>query len=223
MTSPTAVRFPSGATAIRRETYGGRMLTAAPHRVIHDTGDEIALACWPGIRSLVPTTWIDWLQNRNPAARDAALRAYAARQWELGHWTWRDTIWLSIVDRDAFFSVNLFFSPDHGGLDRWYVNFQRPYCRTPEGIDTFDLALDLVADPDLSRWTWKDEDEYEQSRRMGIITDAEHRGVQESRDEVVAMIESRRGVFGANWPDWRADPSWPVPVLPVTVSAASRA
>ncbi|MFC7641420.1 DUF402 domain-containing protein [Streptosporangium lutulentum] len=145
----------------------------------------------------------------------------------MGHWTWRDTIWLAITGRDAFFSVNLYFSPDHS-LNRWYVNFQRPYERTPEGIDTFDLALDLVADPDLSQWEWKDEDEYEQSRRMGIITDAEHHGVQEARDEVVAMIEDRRGVFGADWPNWRADPSWPVPALPadamaeMTVSAAYR-
>ncbi|MEV4749098.1 DUF402 domain-containing protein [Streptosporangium sp. NPDC049248] len=230
MTIFAADRFPTGTTAIRRDTYAGRVLTAMPHRVIHDTGGEIALACWPGVQSLVPTTWIDWLQTGNPASRDAALRAYAARQWELGRWTWRDTIWLSITTQGAFFSVNLYFNAEHHSLDRWYVNFQRPCQRTTEGIDTFDLALDLVVEPDLSRWTWKDQGEYDQSRRMGIITDAEHRGVQAARAEVVAMIESRHGVFGANWPEWRADPSWPVPILPAEamgqscmVSAASGA
>ncbi|MFF3444579.1 DUF402 domain-containing protein [Streptosporangium sp. NPDC002721] len=223
MTVPAAARFSDGATAIRRDTYDGRVWTASPHRVVHDTGHELALAYWPGIRSLAPTTWIDWLRTGDTASRDASTTNLAARQWELGPWTWRDTIWLSIVGRHAFFSVNLFFTQDHR-LDRWYINFQRPYRRTLNGIDTFDLFVDLVVEPDLSRWTWKDEDEYDQGRRMGIITDAEHQGVQEARAEVVAMIENRSGVFGDDWPHWRAAPSWPVPVLPadvMTVEVAS--
>ncbi|GAA4201285.1 DUF402 domain-containing protein [Streptosporangium oxazolinicum] len=197
---------------IRRDIFDGRVWTASPHRVVHDTGHELALAYWPGIRSLAPTTWISWLRNEDAVARDAAITNLAARQWELGHWTWRESVWLSIIGEHAFFSVNLFFTPDHR-LNRWYVNFQRPYRRTATGIDTFDLFLDLVVTPDLARWAWKDEDEYRHARRMGIVTDDEHQEVREARDEVLAMIQDRRGAFGADWPNWRANPSWPVPVL----------
>ncbi|WP_433256637.1 DUF402 domain-containing protein [Streptosporangium sp. CA-135522] len=105
-------------------------------------------------------------------------------------------------------------------LSRWYVNFQRPYRRTPRGIDTFDLLLDLVVTPDLSSYTWKDEDEYLHGRRLGVVTDAEHRRVQQARDEALAMVEERRGPFAAPWPDWRTDPSWPAPVLPDDALAA---
>ena len=42
----------------------------------------------------------------------------------------------------------------------WYVNFQEPYRRTERGIETMDLALDIIAEPDRSSWRWKDEDEF---------------------------------------------------------------
>ncbi|WP_371657441.1 hypothetical protein [Streptomyces sp. NBC_00280] len=35
------------------------------------------------------------------------------------------------------------------------MNFERPTVRTAIGFDTFDLAADLVVDPDLSRWLRK--------------------------------------------------------------------
>ncbi|MDX6428935.1 MAG: hypothetical protein QOE54_1301, partial [Streptosporangiaceae bacterium] len=64
--------------------------------------------------------------------------------------------------------MNLFFDREHR-LSRWYINFQRPYRRTQLGVDTFDLFLDLVVNPDLSSWVWKDEEEYLHSRRLGIV------------------------------------------------------
>jgi hypothetical protein len=53
---------------------------------------------------------------------------------------------------NAFYDVS-----DSHQLAHWYVNFQRPMRRTAIGFDTFDLLLDLVIAPDLSRWDWKDE------------------------------------------------------------------
>ena len=48
----------------------------------------------------------------------------------------------------------------------WYANFERPFQRTPIGIDTFDLLLDLVIEPDSS-YRWKDEGEYRLGRQLG--------------------------------------------------------
>jgi hypothetical protein len=63
--------------------------------------------------------------------------------------------------------------------------------RTRIGIDTFNLLLDLVVEPDLTGHVWKDEDEYAQARRLGVIDDALHRHIDEARQQVVAQIGSR--------------------------------
>ncbi|MEQ4209521.1 DUF402 domain-containing protein [Actinopolymorpha sp. B17G11] len=112
-----------------------------------------------------------------------------------------------------FFSVSLFFvgaEQPHG----WYVDFVRPYRRTPIGIDTFDLLLDLVIDSDLS-FRWKDEEEYNQARRLGVITDTDHRRVEQAREQVIALLKERAGPFEDRWLGWRRDPRWALPTLPV--------
>jgi hypothetical protein len=65
----------------------------------------------------------------------------------------------------------------------WYVNFEVPYRRTGLGIDTLDLFLDLVIGPNLDRVVWKDEGEYAQARRLGLVGDAVHAGVQAAREK----------------------------------------
>ncbi|MBM7787850.1 protein associated with RNAse G/E [Tenggerimyces flavus] len=112
----------------------------------------------------------------------------------------------------AYFSVDLFFR-GAGELVMWYVNFERPFQRTPIGIDTFDLLLDLVIEPDRS-YQWKDEGEYAQGRHLGIISDVEHRQLQLAREQVLALLDQRIGPFDERWLSWRRDEDWPLPVLP---------
>lgn len=81
------------------------------------------------------------------------------------------------------------------------------------GVETLDLLVDLVAGPDLT-WRWKDEDEYAHGRRLGLVTEAEHRAVTAAREEVVAMIDARRPPFCDSAPSWLPHPDWPIPQLP---------
>ena len=74
--------------------------------------------------------------------------------------------------------------------------------------------MDLVVTPDLSACRWKDEDEYAQGRRLGLIDDALHQHVDTARQQVIALIESRQGPFADNWSSWKRDPAWPAPALP---------
>jgi hypothetical protein len=138
--------FAEGSTAVRRDTLGGKIWSATPHRVVRDSGSELVLACWPGVEMLGPTTWIQWLLTGDDAVRKQAIPNLAAGRWELGRWTWRDTTLLSHFSADDYFSVQRYFGGGHRH-GRWYVNFERPYRRTRIGIDTFDLLLDL-RDPD---------------------------------------------------------------------------
>jgi protein associated with RNAse G/E len=209
-------RFAKGSTVVRRDVLRGRVWTATPYRVVEDSGDALLLACSPCIEILAPTTWIEWLRTGDDNVRKQGIPNLASGRWDLGHWVWRETTVLMRLSPDDCFSVLRFFPAD-GVPSDWYVNFERPYRRTPIGIDTFDLLLDLVIEPDLSGWSWKDEDEYEQGRRLGLIDDAMHARIEQTRQQVLALIERRDGPFAGAWSSRAPDPSWPLPVLPLEV------
>lgn len=204
--------FREGDTAIRRDTFRGKVWTASPHRVVRDTGEQLVLASWPGVESLAPTTWIEWLLRGDEAVRRLAAPNLAAGRWELGRWTWRKTVRLRHLRADRYFSVDVLFEADRPA--KWTVNFERPFRRTSIGVDTFDLFLDLEVAPDLASHVWKDEDEYKQARRLGVIGDAVHARVKDAREQALALIDERDGPFAEDWRDWHVDPNWPTPVLP---------
>jgi hypothetical protein len=210
--------FPEGATVVLRDVLRDKVWTASPYRVIRDAGTGLALACWPGVEMLTPTTWIQWLRTGDDTIRKQAIPNLAAGRWELGPWTWRDTTLLRRSRPGDYFSISQFFDAQ-GRCDGWYVDFIRPWRRTPLGIDTFDLLLDLVVKADLSGYRWKDEDEYAQGRRLGLIDDALHQRVDTAREQVVSLIESRQGPFAEDWSSWQRDAAWPTPVLPAGMSA----
>jgi hypothetical protein len=210
-------RFRPGETAVRRDLFRDKVWSALALRVVADGPEAFVLGCRPGAEMRAPTTWIDWLLTGDETARSQAVPDLACGQWQLGRWSWRNTAHLQWVPSDAWFSVNAFYDPTDGHqLTHWYVNFQHPMRRTAIGFDTFDLLLDLVIEPDLSRWTWKDEDEYAHGRRLGVVSEAEHRAVEEAREEALAMIEARVGPFAADegWRHWRFAPEEPAPALP---------
>jgi len=204
--------FAVGSTAVRRDTRAARIWSATPSRVLADTGDELVLACWPGVRMMAPATWAQWLRTGDDATRKQAVPSLVAGTWKLEPWTWRDTTLVSRFRPGSYFSVSQFLGAGRAG--QWYINFELPGRRTSIGIDTFDLLLDLVADIESLRYRWKDEDEYAQGRRLGLIDDALHARVDAARQEAVALLESRQGPFASHWSDFRPDPAWATPVLP---------
>ena len=210
-------RFEPGETAVRRDVFRRQVWSAHAFRVVEDGDEALVLGCRPGVELLAATTWIEWLLTGNEAARLEALPNLARGRWQLDRWSWRSTATLQWVRPGAWFSVHAFYDvADDHRLAHWYVNFQQPMRRTALGFDTFDLLLDLVIAPDLSRWSWKDEDEYAHGRRLGVVSEADHRAVDQAREEAVAMIEGRGGPFAADevWRNWRSRPDWPAPQLP---------
>ncbi|MGW4474532.1 DUF402 domain-containing protein [Nonomuraea sp. NPDC004354] len=207
-------RFDAGATAVRRHIWKGKVWTAVPYRVLQDTEKYLMVAGWPGLRGLASTTWIDSTLNGG-SQRERTIRELASGRWELGWWTWQGTAVRSWYGIDTYFTVRQFFDSDHQPL-AWYVDFDMPKQRTHLGIDTFDLMLDLIVEPDLSQYRWKDEDEYEHGRRLGLIDDQVHRRVAEARLEVMGLIETRQGPFAHEWAPLRYE-AWPAPTLPEDV------
>jgi hypothetical protein len=210
-------RFRAGETAVRRDVFRQKVWSAHAFHVVEDSAEALVVGCPPGADVLAPTTWIEWLLTGDVETRTRALPHLADGSWQLGRWSWRDTAHLQWVPPDTWFSVNAFYDVSDGHrLTNWYVNFQRPMHRTDLGFDTFDLLLDLVVAPDLSRWDWKDEGEYAHGRRLGVVGEADHRAVERARGQAVAMIEERRGPFAteANWRAWQPGPDRPAPSLP---------
>lgn len=214
MTTPAA--FTEGARVVRRDVLDGKVWSAAPYRVITSTDGTLVLACWPGAESLAASTFTSWLRTGDDSVRKQAIPNLAARQWELDRFTWRDTT-LSICSSEGdYFSVCRYARPDETplGHDGWYVNFELPRQPTAIGYDTFDLLLDLIVAPDLASYTWKDQDEYAQGRRLGLITDALHARVDQARQQVIALIKEQRAPFAGDWAIQHPAPGWRALILP---------
>ncbi|GAA4830162.1 DUF402 domain-containing protein [Kitasatospora terrestris] len=166
------------------------------------------------IHDLAPTTWTTALRTGDDTTRKSGLESLAVGTWKLEPWVWRHTVLRSRFDTTGeWFSLHHFQTPAGEPL-RLYVNFERPVTRTRIGIDTLDLLVDLVVEPDLSSATWKDEDEYAHGRRLGFITDTDHRAVEQACERALALLQDRAGPFAAPWPAWTPDPTWPLPELP---------
>ncbi|MFH9953821.1 DUF402 domain-containing protein [Streptomyces roseolus] len=207
--------FEAGRTVVRRDVHrSGRVWSEQALRVLADTGEALVTACAPGAEARWPAPYAKARDDGNRSGRTEAFEAMATGAWGLADAVWQETELLLWKPLTAWFSVNAFYTS--GGLRNWYVNFEHPTRRTTDGFDTFDLAVDLVVAPDLTRWEWKDEDEYAHVRRLGIVSDAEHRAVDAARDEVLAMLAERSGPFAhaRQWAAWRWEPTWPTPRLP---------
>ena len=194
------MRFEAGQTCVRRNVFRGKVWSAWPFRVLHDTDAELAGAIWPG------TTLVS---QRSP--RERHLREVVEGVDTLGPDRLEGTTILAFHLPERWFSVMLFWRPD--AFRHWYVNFERPLRRSSLGVDTWDLTIDLVIPPDRTP-RWKDEDEYAEARSLGTVSDADHAAIQVAADEAVGMFDRGEGPFDERWLSWRPDPAWPVPVLP---------
>lgn len=154
-----------------------------------------------------------------PAAGPTVFSTWAARRWSLGPGRWRWTNVVHTLASDRWFSLNSFFDATTGERLCWYVNFERSYVRTGVGVDTFDLLVDLVVQPDLT-WSWKDEDEYDHACRLGVVAEGDQAGLRDARDEAISLIESQAGPFADSEKAWRPDAGWPLPELPPGVDRA---
>ena len=202
-----------GTTAVRRDVFRSRVWTESPMRVLESGADGVLTALWPGVVAKAAADIGAARRGGALAMRTAVLDALVGGTWRLDQWVWEVNACVTLRARDRWFTIGRQYGPE-GTLRCWYVNFERPPIWHAAGWDTFDLLVDLVVEPD-GTWRWKDEDEYAHGRRLGLIDDAEHRAVQAAREEALALVESRSGLFGEDAAGpWLPQPHWPRPTLP---------
>ena len=199
----------AGTTIILHEIWRGRVYSARPVVVAEDTGDRLALWCPRGTRWKVATT--PPARERAPTRADRFVTLLERSDWVFQDATWRISN-LTQVRPGDWHAVWAGWD-EAGDPWGWYVNFQRPFVRTKQGIQTMDLALDIVVEPD-AKWRWKDEDEFQVLVDAGVIDGTEAATVRREAENMSARIEANEAPFNEPWHDWRPDPAWPAPRLP---------
>ncbi|MEU2956641.1 DUF402 domain-containing protein, partial [Streptomyces xanthochromogenes] len=166
--------FETGQTVVRRDVHrAGRVWGELALRVVAGTGEALVTVCAPGAKARWSELYARARAEGDRSLRTEAFEAMATGEWELAAGMWQEADLLLWKPPTSWFSINAFFFPDgdERRLRNWYVNFEHPTRRTDAGFDTLDLTVDLVVAPDLTRWEWKDEDEYAHLRRLGIVSD----------------------------------------------------
>lgn len=195
-------RWSPGDVVAMREVWRGKVWAARPMVVVRDD---------PGLQAFWFPRGTPW---RRPRALDGSPLRVPTQEWSLAEDEWDRNDNLILVEPGAAHAVHLFWSAD-AELLGWYVNLQRPLVRTSVGFDYMDLALDVVAAPDLSTWRWKDEDDLAEFVTHGLLTAGEAREVRAEGEAVLARMHDRAAPFNDGWPAWRPNPAWPVPTLSV--------
>ncbi|MET7646645.1 DUF402 domain-containing protein [Streptomyces sp. NPDC005426] len=177
-----------------------------PVTVVQDTDELLAVWVAPGTECVKPVLADGTEVHAEPlATRYTAPRTTARSPW-LGNGV------LKLARPGEPWSVWLFW--EHGWQFRsWYVNLEEPRTRWAGGIDSEDHFLDISVYPDHS-WLWRDEDEFAQAQRVGLMTPAAARRVRAAGRAAVRVIRDWGAPFRDGWEDWRPDPRWQVPALP---------
>ena len=203
----------SGEPVLLRYVNGGRVSRLHPVTLVEDSPQAVVLF----LRAGTPIK-VRYGADGEPISRALSYAERFAQPWHLGDGVWRDWHTLMLTPVGAGHSFWAVWD-DRWELHEWYVNVQEPLRRTAFGFDTADNVLDVVIEPDLSSWGWKDEDELEEAVRVGRFTTEDAEAVREEGHRAVTTLEARTWPFDRDWSGWRPDPGWPKPELPADPAA----
>lgn len=192
-------------TCVVQEVWNGRVWAARPYGLVRDDGDFAVLWFPRGTRWKAPTTppGRPREEDRGERLAQCALR---------GDWVFRDAVWdvdtLVLLREGDWHGLWVSWLPsgEHWG---WYVNLQLPFRRTELGFETMDLVLDVIVDPDGTE-CWKDEDELETWVARGACEPELAERIRAEGERVLA-----RAPWPTGWEEWRPDPAWNLPELPL--------
>lgn len=151
--------------------------------------------------------------GRNTVTRPTAQDVISPNQLMMVDKEWTHTDLLILTIPDEAYSVYVMWETGYVNLDCWYINLQTPLQRSEIGFDTMDQMLDIVVSPDMSRWRWKDEDEFAEAERVGVYTPHESARIRSVGERAVQMLLSERRTFYKGWESWRPPLEWKIPEL----------
>ncbi|MBT2517166.1 DUF402 domain-containing protein [Streptomyces sp. ISL-90] len=191
--SMTLRNFEPGERIAIREVVRGRVWTSRPVVVVQDTTEQF-------VSYLAAGTVIDY-----PVGVQHGLGTFSmwlSGEWEIGDKEFHAPGTLRVAPVGQPFEVFTPVTAEHG-VSAWYVNFQQPLFRTPQGFDTLDETLDLIVAADFSSWERKDEDELELAIEMGVYDEREARRILDACDAVEDALSRGDIPWDRTWSDWR--------------------
>ncbi|MFF8815219.1 cytidylyl-2-hydroxypropylphosphonate hydrolase [Streptomyces pactum] len=183
-----------------------RIHICRPVTVVQDSPELLAVWLAPGTTCVRPQ-----LLDGTPVHREPLATRYT-RPRRPARCEWLGTGVLKLARPAEPWSVWLFWEPGWT-FKNWYVNLEEPLRRWSGGVDSEDHFLDIAVYRDRT-WEWKDEDEFAQAQRAGLMTPEQAERVRAAGDAAVELISAWRTPFPDGWEHWRPDPSWTVPPLP---------
>ncbi len=194
-----------GQLLLWRGVFRGQVWQAQTVVVVKDTPHETVVALLPGTECMI---------EENYAAGSGVHRwDFKEKPWRLIKRPWRTNRLLFLVEPGKYYSTVLFWNHESNQFLFYYINFQLPFQRAKNGIDTLDLDLDLVIQPDFSH-RWKDEVEYRTAIEQEVILPEWAQGVEAAKSEILARLEKRAYPLDGSWLDWLPDRTWSPPTLP---------
>ncbi len=192
-----------GETVVLREMWRGKIWAARPVTVVEDSPAQQTFFVHPGMR---------WKCPSDPSGR--WLRLPPDGGWALGDRIWTHTRALSFAWPGSAHSMIAYWDDRTDAFLRWYINLQTPLRRTSVGFDYMDHALDAIVEPDLSSWSWKDEEELREALERGLFTQQEADGFYAEGERAAERLLRGDPPFDRDRREWKPDPSWPVAELP---------
>jgi hypothetical protein len=183
-----------GEAILLRHVHHGRVVQAAPARVVADRSDLVVTWIAPG----TPVVY--------PDGRDGDGCLLPLDRWRLEHRAWFGSGSLDLTPPGRAHAIRL-LRADDGSFRGWYVNLEE-WWRSEDGVDAYDHQLDIWVYPD-GCWEWKDEDDLAESVKLGIFTSEEAAAIREEGERVLTEWP-----FPTGWEEWRPDLAWAVPQLP---------
>jgi predicted RNA-binding protein associated with RNAse of E/G family len=190
-----------------RGIRNNRVWHVQPTIVVKDTSKEIVLTLLPGTECMAEKTY--------PHGKRKSKRwwDFKNNDWKLAKYTWHTNRFLLIFESQKYYSTILFWNQDNHEFLCYYINFQIPFQRRYDNVDTLDLELDLIVNPDFSM-QWKDEEEYQMAIDHGFVSAEWVKEIENAKPEILERIEKRQYPFDGSWLNWKPNPNWSPPKLP---------
>lgn len=189
--------FEIGEVILYRQVRDGRVMLAAPLRVVDDTPEQIVLYQGPD------------------TAFKSARTTDGGKVHDFSSWILTDLVWtggslLRLIRPGDWHCVDVEFGP-RGEFESWYINFQTPFRRTATGLDTEDLVLDLVVAPDRS-YRVKDAEDFRRAVADGHVSADAAAHVEIELARMIERVRRWETPFADScWPTWTPPAGWSSP------------
>jgi predicted RNA-binding protein associated with RNAse of E/G family len=183
-------RFEAGEVIEFREVWEGRTWELREGIVIEDRPELIATYTHPG-----SPVWFAASTEGKP------LRIPEAA-WMLNKTLTHEKGVLGLHVPGAEHSVLPVFAAT-GRFEYWYINLESDLERTERGFQYQDHFLDVVVQPGMRSWKWKDEHELAEVVERCLFSPEKAAAVRTEGERALEWLLARRPPYDRPWEEWK--------------------